>query len=139
MGFKNAFLARIGQVRAILGNEEVIPDCHGALRVLGQNAQPGLDRLRLQPVVRIQKDNVAAPTLANPTIAACRQTAVLLPYISHWKLLRNCGAAVGRAIVHDDDFHRLVTLRQGALDRFLEIRPAVVAGNDNRDQRTLTQ
>ena len=130
-----AFLTGTSYLAAFPGDENVVPYCHGTFRVLGENAEPGFDRIRLQTVVRIQKHNVAASALPNSQIAAFRQAAIGLAYVSHGKILRNFGASVRRPIVHNNDFDSPVGLRQGALDRLPKVCFAVVARNDNRDQR----
>ena len=98
-------------------------------------------RVRLPGVVGVEKGDVVAVGAGERTVArGKRATAVLVDEgdalgVFGSQTLQDFGRAIGRAVVHHDEFHLRVALPEHARDRLAHIGRGVVAGHDDGDQR----
>src|SRR5713226_459647 len=105
----------------------------GALRMFAHAANAGLESVGQQAVVGIEKNEELTAALTQPSVACTGKTGIFLINISHRRIARDdIRGAVGRAIVHDDDFEVRITLRQNTFIGLREKLSVVVAGNYHR-------
>lgn len=99
-----------------------------------------LDKLRLDKVVRVDKTKVFAGGFLDAEVASRRSAAIGL--VIGFDLLVLLGELpddletfVGRAVVDEDDFEIVISLREDRINGLLDMSRGIVDWNDDRDER----
>ena len=95
MVIHRGYLDRASQVGAIGRDKHVIAHGQSAIRVRVEGPNAARNGLRLQPVIRVEKEKIAPPAFANSRIARSTKAAIFLAQIAHRQAPGNCPAAVG--------------------------------------------
>ncbi len=96
------------------------------------------DLVMAQLIISIEKMNELAASRLNATIAGDAGSSIGLrdePRPAAIVSADEFGAAIAAAIINDNDFDRLITLRQAAFYRVGNIMPAIVCRDDDADER----
>src|SRR4030095_12539083 len=103
-----------------------------------KTTQVRLDRMRHQPIISVEEDNIVAPTRTETCVARSRKSQVLLLHTLHRRIPRNyLKNIIRRTVVNDNDFSLTVRLLQGALESSRQKICLLVTGNDHRYKRCL--
>lgn len=89
-----------------------------AVGMFGSAVQTGFESPWKQTIVRVQENDIARCTIAKPSIARSRSSAILLANETHTGKIRNDSSGiVGRPIVYNDNFVSRTSLGQDTRDR----------------------
>ena len=131
------------RVALLLELEPRLPEvlCDTEADVVGRRCSEGVALKRELPravdVVRVEKGDQLSTCLEDPAVTGAVGPPALLCDHAHGvaEAPSELGAAVGRAVVDDDDLELGVALPENRFDRLREVQLAVVHRDDARDQR----